>query len=160
MALVSPTLVTFTQEGASHYYTALCQLRRRVYEEEQGIPVSPDHYTQMDARATFVGILAQDGQELLAAGGLLTQAHTPLFGAGTAQIISMAVHPEARGQGLGKQILAALESLAWASEGVIDLCLMAQEQATSFYAMGDFCVVGEPIDCYGVPHCWMVKQAP
>jgi predicted GNAT family N-acyltransferase len=160
MNLLTPTLVTFTQEESPHYYNALCQLRRRVYEEEQGIPVPANHYTQMDARAMFMGFLADDGQGFLAVGGLLPQAYTPLFGAGTAQIISMAVDPNARGTGLGRKILAALESLAWRSDGVIDVCLMAQEQAVGFYAQADFCVVGEPTDVYGVPHCWMIKQAP
>jgi N-acetylglutamate synthase-like GNAT family acetyltransferase len=49
-----------------------------------------------------------------------------------AQIRFMAIHPDYQGQGLGRQLLAYLETVAW-QQGARVISLQARENALAFY---------------------------
>jgi putative acetyltransferase len=72
---------------------------------------------------------------------------------------SMAVHPAARGQGIGAQLLAAVE--AFATPGYRRLVLTTTpflDAAIRLYQRTGFRSTTEPDDLFGTPLVWMVKE--
>lgn len=73
------------------------------------------------------------------------------------QIRYMAVDPQWRGQGLGRQLLAALEAAA-VRQGLERIDLNAREEAVDFYARQGYAIVGESHILYGaIRHMRMTK---
>jgi ribosomal protein S18 acetylase RimI-like enzyme len=78
---------------------------------------------------------------------------------GDLYIRSMAVHPAARGQGIGAQLLAAVE--AFAVPGYRRLVLTTTpflEAAIRLYQQAGFRSTGEQADLFGTPLVWMAKE--
>ncbi|MEO5678492.1 MAG: GNAT family N-acetyltransferase [Acidimicrobiales bacterium] len=128
---------------------ALLELRRRVFVEEQGVPVEieQDHLDRLAVHA-----VARDGNgQVVGTGRLVVGAD------GTARIGRMAVAPEARGSGTGAAVLAVLEAAA-ARAGCRRAVLHAQVQAIGFYRRAGYAAEGEPFDDAGIPHVAMARD--
>jgi ribosomal protein S18 acetylase RimI-like enzyme len=70
----------------------------------------------------------------------------------------MAVAPQAAGTGLGRQIMAALETQAQAA-GLTEIVLHSRESAVGFYQRLGYAVVEPSHTLFGViPHFLMRKQ--
>jgi predicted GNAT family N-acyltransferase len=69
----------------------------------------------------------------------------------------MAVLREARGQGVGRQLLEALIERARA-RGMTRVVLNAQTHAAAFYARFGFTRTGEPFMEAGIPHVTMARD--
>ena len=134
-------LVTW-QDHAS----ALAQVRRAVFIEEQGIA---EHEEWDDKDALCLHVLARDAQGL-------PIGTARLFPSG--RIGRMAVLAAWRGQGLGMALLQAALQRALAL-GAPDICLDAQLQAMPFYARAGFVAEGDVFMDAGIPHRRMVYPA-
>lgn len=127
---------------------ALVDLRRRVFVEEQGVPVELEQ-DDLDEGAIHAVARAADGRAL-GTGRLL------LGPAGAARIGRMAVAGEARGRGVGAAVLAVLEAAA-ADAGCHRVTLHAQVQAIGFYRRAGYEEEGGVFDDAGIPHVAMAK---
>jgi len=96
---------------------------------EQTIDELRDHASRRDKPTTLVAI---EGDELLGSVSLLDEDAPEFKDRGDAWLASLYVVPEARGRGLGKQLVQALVAFA-AAQGVERLWLFTPEHA-SFYA--------------------------
>ncbi len=77
--------------------------------------------------------------------------------ADTGQLRYMAVDPDYRGQGLGKQILLALEDAA-RTQGLQNLVLHAREPVVEFYRRQGYELLGRSHTLFGeIPHYKMHK---
>ena len=94
--------------------------------------------------------LVEDGRIV---GGLIAN---PL-GAGRAKLRQMWVHPDLRGQGHGRELLAEVEARL-AGEGVTGFVLHARQNAAGFYEKSGYVAKGEPFTEVGRPHLVMEKH--
>ncbi|HWB67950.1 MAG TPA: GNAT family N-acetyltransferase, partial [Mycobacteriales bacterium] len=84
------------------------------YDTTKAVPTTPEDY--LPPRGRFLVVREPDGTPI-GCGGVR------LLDAGTAEVKRMYLQPSARGRGLGRQLLAALEAEAMAlgaSNGVLD----------------------------------------
>jgi predicted GNAT family N-acyltransferase len=140
MVTVQPTIVVrrvaTAADGAAAY-----DIRRRVFQEEQGVPPELE-FDSDDAIA--VHVVAVAGGDVIGTGRLVMHADI-------AKVGRMAVVREWRGRGAGRAILAALVGEA-AQRGVQRVVLHAQVHAIPFYERNGFRVVGDVFDEAGIPH--------
>lgn len=117
----------------------LSAIRRQVFIEEQAVPESLE-WDGLDETAQH--LLARDstGQPIGCA---------RLLPSG--RIGRMAVLPQWRGHGVGRQMLQALLEIA-RSEGWREACLSAQVHAIPFYQQAGFEAYGPTYDDAGIPH--------
>ena len=129
-------------------------VREAVFIVEQRIPLSLE-WDEWDMQATHA--LATDaGGHAIGTGRLLPAAFDP-SAPGTAHIGRMAVLGEARGHGVGGQLLSTLMRSA-VSQGFDAVLLHAQAHAESFYARHGFVAEGEPFPEAGIAHLRMRAQ--
>jgi predicted GNAT family N-acyltransferase len=126
---------------------AALELRYRVFCEEQGVTRAGDQ-DGLDPDALH--LLAFDGERLVGTCRLL-------FDGGMARLGRMAVEPDARGHGIGAEILAAAEQESRAA-GAERIRLHAQAAARSLYARGGFEARGDEFVEEGIPHIAMEKR--
>lgn len=116
----------------------LAGIRRRVFIEEQAVPAE----------------LEWDGEDGAARHWLALLEGAPV---GTARLLNdghigrMAVIPEARAQGVGRALLAAVVAQARA-DGLREVYLHAQLHALEFYARQGFIAEGPEFIDAGIPH--------
>lgn len=122
-------------------------LRRRVFIEEQGVPEA-DEMDDLDP--VCVHFLAFVG------GAPMGTARLYSGPGGEAKAQRVAVLPEARGAGVGRALMLALEERA-RSLGHEDLRLGAQLSAVPFYERLGYAAYGEVFDDAGIPHRMMAK---
>lgn len=134
--------------GAEPRWAAALQLRHEVFTLEQGVPPELDHDAG-DAGAVHAVACAPDGT-VLGTGRLVAQD-------GGGRIGRMAVRRAARGQGVGRALLRALEA-AGADQGLLQLRLHAQEHARGFYAAAGYQPVGAPFQEAGIAHVRMQRE--
>lgn len=123
-------------------------IRRRVFIEEQHVPEKIE-LDEDDARAFHA--LATIGGEAIGCGRYV--AH----GADVIKIGRMAVLPEFRGRGIGRDILQFLMDTARA-RGFRRAVLHAQLTAEGFYLKQGYEPVGEVFEEAGIAHRAMVKR--
>ena len=122
-------------------------IRRVVFIEEQGISVD-DEVDGKDPTAIHL-LAAEDGQSLGTARLLLSE--------GVGKIGRVAVLKEARGRGLGRDlVLFAVEELR--RRGARQATLGAQTHALGFYEALGFSAVGPEFLDAGMPHREMVRD--
>jgi len=127
------------------------RLRWTVFVEEQGVRPSEeldahDRSGAVHALALLDGVPCGAGRVIFPAPGLAT-------------IESMAVALEARGEGVGRALLAFLESEALRG-GAAKLTLWAQVRARAFYEKAGYAAAGAEFDDgTGIPHVAMEKSA-
>ena len=122
---------------------ACLAVRERVFVREQGVPPA----LEMDALdAAAVHFLLRDDAtgEALATARLFDKA-------GRAKIGRVAVLAEARGRGLGRQVMEAALAEARRRE-FPEAVLDAQTYAVPFYAGLGFIAEGDEFDDAGIPH--------
>ena len=117
-------------------------IRKQVFIAEQGVPEELE-LDELDLSALHA-LAYQDGQ-CVGTGRLVN------LGNGQAQIGRMAVLPNFRGQGIGREILERL-LLAATAEGVSSLILHAQLTAMPFYEKLGFVGQGSLYEEAGIPH--------
>jgi len=123
--------------------TALSEIRRRVFIEEQSVPEALE-WDGLDENA--VHVLASDGANRpIGCARLLPQG----------KIGRMAVLPEWRGSGVGRAMLETLIALA-RTQGLSEVSLSAQIHAIPFYEQAGFRVCSAAYDDAGIPHRDMV----
>jgi predicted GNAT family N-acyltransferase len=133
------------------------RLRWTVFVEEQGVPPSLEKDEHDDPAAPTLHALAEidspRGQPVPAGTGRC------IFPApGLAKIGRMAVIDDARGRGLGAQLLRFLEDEA-KKRGARRFTLAAQLTARAFYEKLGYAAVGEVFDDAGIPHVSMERDA-
>lgn len=125
-------------------------IRKQVFIAEQGVPEELE-LDELDLSALHA-LAYQDGQ-CVGTGRLVD------LGNGQAQIGRMAVLPNFRGQGIGREILERL-LLAATAEGVSSLILHAQLTAMPFYEKLGFVGQGSLYEEAGIPHRNMMLLLP
>jgi predicted GNAT family N-acyltransferase len=122
---------------------AILQVRRRVFVEEQGVPLDLE-LDGLDERC--VHLLAKDiGGQPIATARMTPDGH----------IGRMAVVRDWRRRGIGTQMLLRLLELA-GQRGLSRVYLNAQEQASDFYARLGFSFEGGTFVDAGIAHRRMV----
>jgi predicted GNAT family N-acyltransferase len=128
------------------------RLRWTVFVEEQGVRPSME-LDGHDANDAVHALAALDGVPCGAGRFVWTRP-------GVAKIERMAVIDDARGCGVGRELLKFLETEA-ARRGAKTLTLAAQTHARPFYEKAGYAVVGAEFDDgTGIPHLRMDKPAP
>lgn len=124
------------------------QIRTEVFQKEQGVA----------AELEFDG-LDNDATQLLAYmnGKAVGTARVREIDRNTAKIERLAVLPEARKQGVGKELMrAALEIIAEQNKSTV--LVHAQVYIADLYKQLGFETVGEEFSEAGIPHVKMSKQ--
>jgi predicted GNAT family N-acyltransferase len=128
----------------------IVELRRVVFIEEQGVPPEIEQ-DDLDAVAVHVVARGCDGR-LVGTGRAVLDGGGP----GVARVGRMAVSASARGGGVGRRVLDALEREA-AARGARSVLLHAQEHAIEFYARAGYAPEGERFSEAGIGHLAMTK---
>ena len=123
--------------------TALAEIRRRVFIEEQSVPEALE-WDGLDENAVHV-LASDNANRPIGCARLLPQG----------KIGRMAVLPEWRGSGVGRTMLETLVALARAQR-LSEVRLSAQTHAIPFYEQAGFRVCSEIYDDAGIPHRDMV----
>jgi predicted GNAT family N-acyltransferase len=132
-------------------FTAIVELRRRVFLHEQAI-VDGQVTDAEDAHAIQVLAVAADGA--IGTGRL----SPPAIGRPEAHIAWVATLPAYRGRGVGTAIMRAL--LAAADEaGIAVVTLSAQTHALAFYRRLGFVPYGQRFVVRGIEHQHMARRA-
>lgn len=126
-------------------------LRRTVFVDEQGVDPGIERDDLDDLADHVVG--RRSGGRVIGTGRLVVRPD------GTGVIGRMAVLPEARGTGVGAEVLRALEARA-RERGLRAVELHAQAHARSFYGRAGYAAYGEEFLEAGIPHVSMRKALP
>lgn len=119
-------------------------LRIRVFVQEQGIPLE-EELDALDPLA--VHLLAWDGDRAVGTARVVMDGDTGKIG-------RICVVPQARGVGLGRDlVLAGMDVLR--RHGADTVHLAAQVPALGFYETLGFAAYGPEFDDGGIPHRWM-----
>jgi predicted GNAT family N-acyltransferase len=140
-------------------------IRRRVFIEEQGVPVEEEidaHDADPSAVRTAVHVLVRVEGQGVATGRLLlpqSAAHSDFSGPNSsrednAHIGRVAVLAEYRRQGVGRAVMSALHSLAL-ERALHDITLAAQMHAIGFYERLGYVARGDVFLDAGIEHRWM-----
>lgn len=126
---------------------AALDLRIEVFCDEQGVTRAGDQ----DGRdGEAVQLIALDDDEVVGTCRVLVEGETAKFG-------RLAVRRDARGRGLGRDLLAEAERQA-RLEGARRMGLAAQVTAMGLYAAAGFTAYGDVFDDEGIPHRNMEKH--
>jgi predicted GNAT family N-acyltransferase len=126
---------------------AAFDLRRRVFTEEQGVAPSIER-DGLDDQADHVVLM--QGDKAIATGRMIQRG-------GTVKMQRIAVDKAHRGQGLGRQVMDALEDLA-RHHAATEALLASQVSALTFYLRLGYEVFGEPFVDANIDHRWMRKD--
>lgn len=132
--------------GSDDDRKAAFAIRHEVFVVEQGVPVQLE-LDEQDASAVHVLALGEDGS------AVGTGRYYVEDGA-VAHVGRLAVLAPARGTGVGKRLVAALEDAARAA-GLREARLGAQVHAVSFYEALGYVPEGDVFDDAGIDHRWM-----
>ena len=133
-----------------HELVAALDLRRRVFCEEQGVPLE----LERDGRdATALHLVAVDGSGAVVATCRLVRD-------GDAMMLQrMAVDRAARGRGVGARLLDAAHAEA-AAAGADEVELHAQVPVREFYARAGYAAEGPEFEEAGIAHVVMRRAVP
>jgi predicted GNAT family N-acyltransferase len=127
---------------------AINQIRTKVFQEEQGVSAKLE-FDGLDTSATH--LLAQIN------GIAVGTARIRELDDDTVKIERLAVLPDYRKQGIGKQLMVSALS-AITQQGKSLVIVHAQEYVIQLYQQLGFEVVGEKFNEAGIPHVKMIKQ--
>ena len=130
-------------------------VRSDVFVGEQGVPADLE-LDALDDDADH--LVAYDGDRAVGAGRLVVEppgfeGSDPHLGP-VGHLGRLAVRPEARGTGLGVDLVAAVEARA-RERGLRVMVLSAQTHALGFYERLGYTAYGPVFDDAGLPHRWM-----
>lgn len=123
-------------------------MREQVFVHEQGVPMDVE-MDVLDAEADH--FIARLGSRVVGAGRLVADP-----GGGTGVLGRLAVARSARGTGLGKALVAAIEQRA-RERGLDAVELHAQVHARGFYERLGYVAEGDVYDEAGIAHITMRK---
>jgi predicted GNAT family N-acyltransferase len=127
---------------------AINQIRTKVFQEEQGVSAELE-FDGLDASATH--LLAQIN------GKAVGTARIRELDGETVKIERLAVLPDYRKQGIGKQLMvSALSAITQRGKSLV--IVHAQEYVVQLYQQLGFEVVGEKFNEAGIPHVKMIEQ--
>lgn len=135
-------------EYGSPDYRQMVALRAKVLRAPMGRILLPK---ELARDAGFIQLAAFD-----AAGQAIATALLDLSAGHTVRIRQVSVHPDWRGKGMGKAIMAFAEEQA-AAAGAALASLHARETAVAFYARIGYVAEGEFFEESGLPHITMTK---
>lgn len=142
-------LRTFDQLNVRELY-ALLRLRSEVFVVEQQCL-----YLDLDGKdSRALHLLGFEGDQLAA----YTRIFAPGDYFGQASIGRVAVSPEYRRRGLGREIMLASLAAVEESFGQVPVCLSAQSYLRRFYEELGFLAEGEEYLEDGIPHILMVRE--
>jgi predicted GNAT family N-acyltransferase len=142
----SPTIETVRYQDC---LVAINQIRTKVFQEEQGVSAELE-FDGLDANATH--FLAQIN------GIAVGTARIRELDADTVKIERLAVLPNYRKQGIGKQLMISALS-AIAQRGKFLVIVHAQEYIAQLYQQLGFEIVGEKFNEAGISHVKMIKMS-
>ena len=128
------------------YYHLRWEVLRQPWQQPEGsekdeLEEDAFHFAAFDNSNTIIGV-----------------ARLHLQDSETGQVRYMAVLPLFRGQGIGRQLLQAIEARA-ASLGLDKIVLNARENAVRFYQQAGYSIIKPAHTLYGViPHFLMSRQ--
>ncbi len=96
------------------------------------------------------------GRRVIGCASLLP--HDP--GPRTGRLLQMAVDKQRQGEGVGRRLVATIESRAFGELGLQDLYCHAQVRASDFYERLGWEPVGEIFEEGGIPHRKMIIRCP
>ncbi|MDB6182154.1 GNAT family N-acetyltransferase [Paracoccus fistulariae] len=128
---------------------ATCRdLRRAVFIDEQGI-AEADEWDDLDDQA--IHLLAWRDGRAVGTARILLKGQVGKLG-------RICVLPQARGTGLGAQMVRASMDILRTRPGIMQVRLSAQESAIGFYEKLGFAVVSGAYDDAGIPHYDMIRE--
>jgi predicted GNAT family N-acyltransferase len=127
------------------------EVRRVVFVEEQQVPVE-EEWDDLDEVSEHFLALPEDGAPLSEALGTARLWIDPVSSQAKAQRV--AVHKAARGKGIGRALMRALEWRA-KERGAPEVLLGAQLTAIPFYERLGYTAYGPEFDDAGIPHRMM-----
>ncbi|WP_436924757.1 GNAT family N-acetyltransferase [Halosimplex amylolyticum] len=133
-------------ESAADRENALA-VRREVFIEEQGVPEDVEMDGEDDDAVHFV---ATDDDEPVGAARL--REVEP----GVGKVERVAVVADRRGEGIGRELMATLESTA-ADQGIDRLVMHAQTHVKAFYRNLDYETTSDVFEEAGIDHVEMEK---
>jgi predicted GNAT family N-acyltransferase len=140
--------VTVKLADFAHDRAAIYAIRKKVFQEEQGVDAALEFDGKDDTAVHFLAYL--DTQPV-------GTARIRFLDASTAKLERLAVLPEARNQGIGRKIMeTALEFLI--SKRIKTVKIHAQTAVKTFYQTLGFVVEGGIFEEAGIPHIKMSKQ--
>lgn len=134
-------------DHGSQLYNEVVELRDRVLRKPLGLHFTPE---QLAAERGYVHLAISEGCEIVACLQLFAQEDD------VARVKQVAVAPERQGEGLGRRIMLAAESVAGAM-GATQVVLHAREGAYEFYLRLGYSPEGEPFDEIGIRH-WVMRK--
>lgn len=134
---------------------AAAVLRAEVFTAEQGVDPAVER-DGADETAVHVVVLGPH-REVLGTGRLVATPDSDPGAPGGARLGRIAVRADARGRGLGRQVVRELERAA-GRLGRPDLWLHAQEPVVGFYRRLGYRPAGEADVEAGLAHQWMHRQ--
>ena len=134
--------------GAERAVSEAISVRRSVFVDEQGVPEE----RELDGRDDeSIHVLARDGDEPVGAARLRE------YDDGTAKVKRVAVIASRRKEGIGRELMAVVESTA-AAEGYEEVLLHAQVPVVAFYERLGYEVTSEEFEDAGIAHREMRKS--
>ncbi|MFI6446956.1 GNAT family N-acetyltransferase [Kitasatospora sp. NPDC050543] len=132
-------------------------VRREVFVREQNVPEELE-YDEYDATAVHLLALAEDGTPLGTGRLIHGEQALKLTGGRPGRVLlgRLAVSKDARGTGLGAQLVRAIEQ-AGRERGATELELHAQVQALGFYERLGYSAEGPEYPDAGIPHRTMTR---
>lgn len=140
-------------------YPAECVLREEVLLRAVGFDFASfaRDYPFEDRVEHYVAVLDRpDGAEVVGCALLLRDYPDP----GHGKVMQVAVNPQLRGQGVGRSLMAEIESRAFGQLGLAQLFCHAQLTAVPFYARIGWLETGEVFQEAGIDHRRMVMPRP
>lgn len=123
-------------------------IRRAVFQDEQG--VTPElEFDGLDGNAVQLLAYLDDRP--------VGTARITQIDRQTAKIERLAVLPDARGYGIGSQLMRTALAIISGNENNRKVVVNAQEYIQNLYRKIGFQTVGEPFDEAGIPHVKMIK---
>jgi predicted GNAT family N-acyltransferase len=130
-------------------------IREVVFIEEQSVPVELE---RDDEDPTAYHVIAFDRGHAIATGRLLEMASPPEGETGRwGKVGRMAVLAAQRKRGIGRRVLAALETEA-RRRGIVGVMVHSQVHAKGFYEREGYAVLGPVFVEAGMPHVEMRKR--
>lgn len=137
------------------FYEQACALRESALLADVGLdmPAFRRQFPGLDERSEhFVAVLDHPlGSRVVGTVMLLPDGDE-------ARLLQLVVDPQRQGEGIGRRLVAALESRAFGQLGLRSIYCHAHESARGFYERLGWTVDGKPFLEAGVPHVRMVMQ--
>lgn len=138
------------EQGLGTIHEDALAIRNAVFVVEQGVDIK-DELNDQAAEENAIHIVIYANNQLAATARVLAESND------TWHIQRVATLSQLRGQGLGRQLIEYIETLA-PSYGIQTLVLGAQIQARGFYESLDFIATGIPFFEAGIQHIHMKKE--